>query len=77
MAKKGDELFVIEPAPYEAKVQQTEADVVAAKAGADYAEAEFQRQYTLSRTTQFGWQSKFYEAQKNRDETRANSATPR
>jgi len=71
MAKKGDELFVIEPAPYEAKVQQSEADVVAAKAGAEYAEAEFQRQYTLSRTTQFGWQSKFYEAQKNRDETRA------
>src|SRR4051795_10872752 len=72
MAKKGDEFFVIEPAPYEAKVQQSEADVVSAKAGAEYAEAEFQRQYTLSRTTQFGWQSKLYEAQKNRDESRAH-----
>ena len=46
--------------------------MVAAKAAAEYADAEFQRQYTLSQTTQFGWQSKFYEAQKNRDETRAN-----
>ena len=72
MAKKGDVLFVIEPAPYEAKVQQAEADWRPRKAAADYAEAEFQRQYTLSQTTQFGWQSKFYEAQKNRDEKRAN-----
>lgn len=72
MAKKGDVLFIIEPAPYEAKVLQAEAEVAAAKAGADYAEAEFQRQDSLRRTTQFGWQSKFYEAQKNRDETRAN-----
>jgi RND family efflux transporter MFP subunit len=71
MAKKGDVLFVIEPAPYEAKVQQAEAELAAAKATADYAEAEYQRQYALSQTTQFGWQSKFYEAQKNRDEKRA------
>jgi len=70
--KKGDVLFVIEPAPYEAKVLQQEAELAAAKAAADYAEAEFQRQYALSQTTQFGWQSKFYEAQKNRDEKRAN-----
>ena len=72
MVKKGDVLFVIEPAPYEAKVQQAEAEVAAAKATADFAEAEFQRQDALSRTTQFGWQSKFYEAQKNRDEKRAH-----
>jgi RND family efflux transporter MFP subunit len=70
--KKGDVLFVIEPAPYEAKVLQEEAELAAARAAADYAEAEFQRQYALSQTTQFGWQSKFYEAQKNRDEKRAN-----
>ena len=69
--KKGDVLFVIEPAPYEAKVQQAEAEVAAAKAALDFAEAEFQRQDTLSRTTQFGWQSKLYEARKNRDENRA------
>jgi membrane fusion protein, multidrug efflux system len=71
MVKRGDVLFVIEPAPYEAKVQQEEAGVAAAKAALDFAEAEFQRQYSLSQTTQFGWQSKFYEAQKNRDESRA------
>jgi membrane fusion protein, multidrug efflux system len=70
--KKGDVLFVIEPAPYEAKVLQGEAEFAAAKAAAEYAEAEFQRQYALSQTTQFGWQSKFYEAQRNRDEKRAN-----
>jgi membrane fusion protein, multidrug efflux system len=72
MVKKGDVLFVIEPAPYEAKVLQEEAGLTAAKAALDYAEAEFQRQYSLSQTTPFGWQSKFYEAQKNRDEQRAN-----
>ena len=32
MVKKGDVLFAIEPAPYEAKVQQAEAEVRAAKA---------------------------------------------
>lgn len=72
MVKKGDVLFVIEPAPYEAKVQQAEAEVGAAKAKADFAEADFQRQYTLSQTTKFGWQSKYYEAQEKRDESRAN-----
>jgi RND family efflux transporter MFP subunit len=71
MVQKGDVLFVIEPAPYEAKVLQEEAELTAAKAAADYAEAEYQRQYALSQTTQFGWQSKFYEAQRNRDEKRA------
>jgi RND family efflux transporter MFP subunit len=72
MVKKGDTLFVIEPAPYEAKVQQGEAEVAAAQAALDFAEAEFQRQDALSRTTQFGWQSKLYETRKNRDENRAH-----
>jgi multidrug efflux system membrane fusion protein len=72
MVKKGDVLFVIEPAPYEAKVMQEEAELTAAKAASYYADAEFERQRALSQTTQFGWQSKFYEAQKNRDERRAN-----
>jgi len=72
MVKQGDVLFVIEPAPYEAKVQEAEAEVAAAKATVGFAEAEFQRQDALSRTTQFGWQSKLYEAQKNRDESRAH-----
>ncbi len=72
MVKKGDVLFVVEPGPYEAKVQQADAEVTAAKAALDFAEAEFQRQDALSRTTQFGWQSKLYEAKKNRDESRAN-----
>src|SRR5436305_8984973 len=72
MAKAGDVLFVIEPAPYEAKVQQAEAELAGAKAALQHAETEFQRQYALSQTTQFGWQSKFYDAQKNRDEKRAN-----
>src|SRR5262249_45824226 len=72
MVKKGDVLFVIEPAPYEAKVQQADAELAGAKAALQHAETEYQRQYALSQTTQFGWQSKFYEAQKNRDEKRAN-----
>jgi RND family efflux transporter MFP subunit len=72
MVKKGDVLFVIEPAPYEAKVMQEEAELAAANAASYYADAEFERQRALSQTTQFGWQSKFYEAQKNRDERRAN-----
>jgi RND family efflux transporter MFP subunit len=72
MVKKGDVLFVVEPAPYEAKVQQAEAELAAARAASDYAEAEFQRQQALSQTTQFGWQSKFYEAQRNREASRAN-----
>lgn len=72
MAQAGDVLFVIEPAPYEAKVQQAEAELAGAKAALQHAETEFQRQYALSQTTQFGWQSKFYEALKNRDEKRAN-----
>jgi RND family efflux transporter MFP subunit len=71
MVKKGDVLFVIEPAPYEAKVLQEESEVTAAKAASDFAEAEFQRQHSLSQTTPFGWQAKFYEAQRNRDEKRA------
>jgi RND family efflux transporter MFP subunit len=72
MVKKGGVLFVIEPAPYEAKVMQEEAELAAANAASYYADAEFERQRALSQTTQFGWQSKFYEAQKNRDERRAN-----
>jgi len=72
MVQKGDVLFVIEPAPYEAKVLQEEAELAAAKAAADYAEAEFQRQSSLNQTTPFGWLAKFYEAQRNRDEKRAH-----
>src|SRR5580704_12966935 len=49
-----------------------EAELAAANAASYYADAEFERQRALSQTTQFGWQSKFYEAQKNCDERRAN-----
>lgn len=46
--KKGQTLFVIEPAPYQAKLQQAQASLNSAEAQAAQAEAEFKRQSSLA-----------------------------
>ena len=48
-AKQGDALFVIEPAPYEARLQQAQASLSATQAVLAQSEAEFKRQASLSR----------------------------
>jgi membrane fusion protein, multidrug efflux system len=45
--KTGTKLFVIEPAPYQAKLQQAQAGLDGAKATAAQAQAEYQRQSVL------------------------------
>lgn len=47
--KKGDELFVVEPTPYEAKFQQAQAQLKAAHASLLLSQADFDRQNTLFR----------------------------
>lgn len=68
---KGSPLFVIEPAPFQAKLQQAQATLAAAKAALVQAEAEFTRQSTLSRND-FASQSKVDEARAKRDSDRAD-----
>ena len=46
-AKQGDTLFVIEPSPYQAALQQAQATLASTQAQLVQAEAEFQRQATL------------------------------
>ncbi len=47
LAKPGKQLFLIEPAPYQAKLQQAQAQLDAANAALVQSKAEFQRQATL------------------------------
>lgn len=47
LVKKGDVLFVIDPRPYAAEVDRTEAQVAAAKARDGYAQADWQRAQRL------------------------------
>ena len=47
LAKTGKQLFLIEPAPYQAKLQQAQAQLDAANAALVQSKAEFQRQATL------------------------------
>ncbi len=47
VVKQGQKLFVIEPAPYEAKLQQAEAAVASAKAQVIYAQSQYDRQQTM------------------------------
>lgn len=46
--KKGDVLFVIEPAPYEAKLKQAQAQVQSSQATLSQASAEYNRQLALT-----------------------------
>ena len=49
-AKQGDTLFIIEPAPYQAQLQQAQANVAATQADLVQAQAEYTRQSTLGKS---------------------------
>ncbi|MGA3001781.1 MAG: efflux RND transporter periplasmic adaptor subunit [Acetobacteraceae bacterium] len=49
-AKQGDTLFVIEPAPYQARLQQAQASLASAQAQLAQTAAEYKRQASLGRT---------------------------
>ena len=67
---KADTLFVIEPAPYQAQLQQAQATLAATQADLVQAEAEFTRQFTLGKSD-FASQSKVDEARAKRDTDKA------
>lgn len=69
--KKGDALFVIEPAPYQAKLQQAQSAVASAQAQVTQSEAEFQRQLTLGRN-EFTPKATVDQARATRDTNQAN-----
>ena len=69
-AKQADTLFVIEPAPYQAQLQQAQATLAATQADLVQAEAEFNRQSTLGKSD-FASQSKVDEARAKRDSDKA------
>jgi multidrug efflux system membrane fusion protein len=70
-AKQGDTLFVIEPAPYQAKLQQAQASLASAQAQAAQAAAEYKRQASLGRTD-FSSQSQVDVARATADTNQAN-----
>ncbi|HUB44991.1 MAG TPA: efflux RND transporter periplasmic adaptor subunit [Acetobacteraceae bacterium] len=67
----GQTLFVIEPAPYQAKLQQAQATLQAAQALAVQTDTEYQRQASLGRTD-FSSRSTVDQALAARDSNRAN-----
>ncbi len=69
-AKLADTLFVIEPAPYQAQLQQAQASLAATQADLVQSEAEFYRQSTLGKSD-FASQSKVDEARAKRDTDKA------
>lgn len=69
--KKGQTLFVIEPLPYQAKLQQAQASLDAAKAALLQSEAEFSRQQTLLKQN-VSAQNAYDQALAKRDSDRAN-----
>jgi RND family efflux transporter MFP subunit len=68
--KLADNLFVIEPGPYQAQLQQAQASLAATQADLVQAEAEFFRQSTLGKSD-FASQSKVDEARAKRDTDKA------
>lgn len=50
IVKKGDPLFTIDPRPFEAAVQQAEAELLSAKTNAELAEIQLHRGKTLEKT---------------------------
>ena len=70
-AKQGDTLFVIEPTPYQAKLQQAQASLASSQAQAAQATAEFKRQASLGRTD-FSSQSQVDVARATADTNQAN-----
>ncbi len=71
MAKRGDTLFVIEPAPYQSKLQQAQASLAASQASLLASEAEFTRQQTLLRQN-VSAQNTYDQALAKRDTDRSN-----
>jgi len=71
MAKRGDTLFVIEPAPYQSKLQQAQASLAAAQAELVQSDAEFNRQATLLKQN-VSAQNTYDQALAKRDSDRAN-----
>ncbi len=69
-ARPGDPLFVIEPAPYEAKLAQAEASLASAQASAAQADAEFTRQTSLAKND-FSSKAVLDQARTARESTRA------
>ena len=70
-AHTGQTLFVIEPAPYQAKLQQAQAALESAQAQATQTDTEYQRQASLGRTD-FSSRSTVDQALAARDSNRAN-----
>ena len=70
-AKQGDTLFVIEPTPYQARLQQAQAGVSSAEAVLVQAQAEYQRQASLGRTD-YSSRSTVDQALSARDSAQAN-----
>jgi RND family efflux transporter MFP subunit len=71
IAHRGDTLFVIEPAPYQAKLQQAQAALESAQAQVVQTDAEYDRQASLGRTD-FSSRSTVDQARAARDSNRAN-----
>jgi RND family efflux transporter MFP subunit len=71
--KQGDTLFVIEPTPYQARLQQAQAGQASAEAVLTQAQAEYQRQSSLGRTD-FSSRSTVEQALSARDTAQANVA---
>ncbi len=71
MAKRGDTLFVVEPAPYQSKLQQAQASLAAAQAALLQSDAEFNRQSTLLKQN-VSAQNTYDSALAKRDSDRAN-----
>jgi RND family efflux transporter MFP subunit len=69
--KKDDTLFVIEPPPYQAKLQQAQSAVASAQAQVVQSDAEFQRQLSLGRND-FTPRSTVDQARATRDTNQAN-----
>jgi membrane fusion protein, multidrug efflux system len=72
-AKQGDTLFVIEPTPYEAQLQQAQAAAQATQAQLVQSTAEYNRQAALGRSD-FASQSAVDQARATRDSNQANLA---
>lgn len=71
MAKQGDTLFVIEPTPYQARLQQAQASLASAQAQLAQTAAEYKRQASLGRTD-FSSQSQVDVARAAQDTNQAN-----
>ena len=68
---QGDTLFVIEPAPYQAKLQQAQAQLASAQAQAEQSDAEYNRQASLGRSD-FSSKAAVEQALAQRDTNKAN-----